>query len=141
MSLISTLTERGAWWGQGSLPDRITVFRNPTLAICDTRDDVVHVSYGYGLFTGGLGLLWLIPWAVFYRQPRESRQITEQERELLAASNAEEEQAGLADKAPWLLESRLREAGATFSSGDAWAPFVVVDDKLVTGQNPHMLDA
>ncbi|MGA8847081.1 MAG: type 1 glutamine amidotransferase domain-containing protein [Nocardioides sp.] len=57
-------------------------------------------------------------------------------RKLTAFTDAEEEQAGLADKAPWLLESRLREAGATFSSGEPWAPFVVVDDKLVTGQNP-----
>ena len=36
------LTERGEWWAAGSLPDRITVFRNPTLAICETRDDVVE---------------------------------------------------------------------------------------------------
>jgi putative intracellular protease/amidase len=57
-------------------------------------------------------------------------------RNLTAFTDAEEEQAGLADKAPWLLESRLREAGATFSSGEPWAPFVVVDGKLVTGQNP-----
>jgi len=34
------LTERGEWWA-GSLPDRITIFRNPTLAACDTREDVV----------------------------------------------------------------------------------------------------
>jgi len=34
------LTERSlAWTG---LPDRITIFRNPTLAICDTEDDVVE---------------------------------------------------------------------------------------------------
>lgn len=57
-------------------------------------------------------------------------------RELTAFTDAEEEQAGLADKAPWLLESRLRESGARFSSGESWAPFVVVDDTLVTGQNP-----
>ena len=36
------LTERGAWWAAGALPDRITVYRNPTLAICDTREDVVE---------------------------------------------------------------------------------------------------
>jgi predicted Zn-dependent protease with MMP-like domain len=35
------LTERGEWWAAGSLPDRITIFRNPILEICDTRDDVV----------------------------------------------------------------------------------------------------
>jgi putative intracellular protease/amidase len=57
-------------------------------------------------------------------------------RRLTAFTDAEEEQAGLADKAPWLLEARLREAGASFSSGEPWVPFVVVDDKLVTGQNP-----
>jgi putative intracellular protease/amidase len=57
-------------------------------------------------------------------------------RNLTAFTDAEEQQAGLADQAPWLLETRLREAGAAFSSGEPWAPFVVVDDKLVTGQNP-----
>jgi predicted Zn-dependent protease with MMP-like domain len=35
------LTERDGWWAAGSLPDRITIFRNPTLALCQTRDDVV----------------------------------------------------------------------------------------------------
>ena len=36
------LTERDSWWASGSLPDRITIFRNPTLAVCDTREDVVE---------------------------------------------------------------------------------------------------
>ena len=35
------LTERDGWWAAGSLPDRITIFRNPTLAICDTVEDVI----------------------------------------------------------------------------------------------------
>jgi len=34
------LTERGEWWAAGSLPDRITIFRNPTLRICETSDEV-----------------------------------------------------------------------------------------------------
>ena len=33
------LTERSLSWT--GLPDRITIFRNPTLAICETEDDVV----------------------------------------------------------------------------------------------------
>lgn len=36
------LTERGEWWGAGSLPDRITIFRNPTLSVCDSREEVVE---------------------------------------------------------------------------------------------------
>jgi predicted Zn-dependent protease with MMP-like domain len=40
------LTERGSWYA-GVLPDRITIFRRPTLEICDTVGDVVdevHVT-------------------------------------------------------------------------------------------------
>ena len=36
------LTERDSWWASGSLPDRITIFRNPTLACCHTAQDVVE---------------------------------------------------------------------------------------------------
>lgn len=35
------LTERDTAYG-GVLPDRITIYRKPTLAICDTEEDVVH---------------------------------------------------------------------------------------------------
>jgi predicted Zn-dependent protease with MMP-like domain len=34
------LTSRG-WDYGGVLPDRITIYRNPTLRICDTDDDVI----------------------------------------------------------------------------------------------------
>ncbi len=36
------LTERTMSWATGSLPDRITIYRNPTLAICDEPEDVVE---------------------------------------------------------------------------------------------------
>ena len=36
------LTERDGWWAAGSLPDRITIFRNPTLAVCETAEEVVE---------------------------------------------------------------------------------------------------
>jgi len=36
------LTERGAAWASGALPDRITIFRNPTLRGCETVDEVVE---------------------------------------------------------------------------------------------------
>lgn len=51
-------------------------------------------------------------------------------------TNVEEAQAGLADKLVWLLEDRLRKAGAKFEAGDPWTPHVVVDRNLYTGQNP-----
>ncbi|MCD5312087.1 metallopeptidase family protein [Kineosporia babensis] len=36
------LTERDEWWAAGSLPDRILIFRNPTLAICETEQEVAQ---------------------------------------------------------------------------------------------------
>jgi predicted Zn-dependent protease with MMP-like domain len=35
-----SLTDRGGGWGYGELPDRIFIYRNPTLRICDTADEV-----------------------------------------------------------------------------------------------------
>ena len=35
------LTERGSWYA-GALPDTITIYRNPTLAICESLEDVVE---------------------------------------------------------------------------------------------------
>ena len=39
------LTERGEWWAAGSLPDRITIFRNPTLRIAESPEQVVEVAF------------------------------------------------------------------------------------------------
>lgn len=36
------LTERDSWWGAGSLPDRITIYREAILDICDSREEVIH---------------------------------------------------------------------------------------------------
>lgn len=55
---------------------------------------------------------------------------------LTAFTNEEEEQGGKADKAPWLLEDRLRDAGLHVLTGEAWAPHVETDRTLVSGQNP-----
>ncbi|MFF9276890.1 type 1 glutamine amidotransferase domain-containing protein [Streptomyces griseosporeus] len=56
--------------------------------------------------------------------------------EVAAFTDAEEKQAGLADKAKWLLQTRLEEAGVAVRAGEPWAANVVVDRNLVTGQNP-----
>jgi len=62
-------------------------------------------------------------------------------RRLTAFSNTEETQTGLAANAPWLLEDRLRAAGASFEAGAPWSSHVVVDGNLVTGQNPASAEA
>ena len=55
----------------------------------------------------------------------------------MTAFTDQEEQAARQDKqVPFLLESTLRERGAIFSGADNWQKNVVVDGRLVTGQNP-----
>ena len=53
-----------------------------------------------------------------------------------AFTDAEEEAVGLTEAVPFLLESRLRELGALFESGETFAPHAIADGRLVTGQNP-----
>ncbi|WP_068064396.1 type 1 glutamine amidotransferase domain-containing protein [Nocardia xishanensis] len=55
---------------------------------------------------------------------------------LTGFTNAEETQAGFADKAKWLLQDRLVQIGADFREADPWSPNVVADRNLITGQNP-----
>jgi putative intracellular protease/amidase len=62
-------------------------------------------------------------------------------RTLTAFLDDEEAQAGFADKAPWLLETRLRQQGAQFQGAAPWQSYVVVDGNLVTGQNPQSAGA
>ena len=51
-------------------------------------------------------------------------------------TNSEEEAVGLTNVVPFLLEDRLKERGGIYSKATDWAPYVQVDGKLVTGQNP-----
>lgn len=55
---------------------------------------------------------------------------------LTAFSNKEEEAIGTENKVPFLLESALVEKGANYSCLANWQEYVVVDGRLITGQNP-----
>lgn len=55
-------------------------------------------------------------------------------RKLTGFTNAEETMATFAGNAPWLLEDRLRLAGAQFEAAPPYTVHVVVDGNLITGQ-------
>lgn len=57
-------------------------------------------------------------------------------RRMTCFTNEEEREAGAEDVVPFLLESRLEERGATIEKADPYREKVVVDGRLVTGQNP-----
>ncbi|MBV8625591.1 MAG: type 1 glutamine amidotransferase domain-containing protein [Herbaspirillum sp.] len=56
-------------------------------------------------------------------------------RNVTSFSNEEENVYAQAD-VPFKLEDALREEGAQYSAADAWQSNVVVDGRLMTGQNP-----
>ncbi len=51
-------------------------------------------------------------------------------------TNTEEEAVGLTEVVPFLVEDALRRNGGRFSKAGDWAPYVVADGLLITGQNP-----
>lgn len=57
-------------------------------------------------------------------------------RKVTGFSNTEEEGVALTDVVPFLLEDELKKNGGDYSRGADWAPHVMTDGKLVTGQNP-----
>ena len=57
-------------------------------------------------------------------------------RKVTGFTNSEEAAVELTDVVPFLVEYEFKKLDATYEKGGDWAPFVVVDGKLVTGQNP-----
>jgi putative intracellular protease/amidase len=57
-------------------------------------------------------------------------------RRLTAFTNAEESASGLTDVVPFALQTALEQRGAQHVGGPDFAANVVVDARLVTGQNP-----
>jgi len=51
-------------------------------------------------------------------------------------TNKEEAELGTTEIVPFLLQDKLIERGAIFIEGEAWQENVVVEGRLITGQNP-----
>lgn len=51
-------------------------------------------------------------------------------------SNTEEDAVELTDIVPFLVEDVLKARGGVYAKGPDWAPYIVQDGLLITGQNP-----
>ena len=60
-------------------------------------------------------------------------------RKVTGFANTEEEAVQLTKVVPFLVEDELKAKGGFYSKGDDWAPYVVSDGLLITGQNPASL--
>ncbi|WP_046060381.1 type 1 glutamine amidotransferase domain-containing protein [Paracidovorax citrulli] len=57
-------------------------------------------------------------------------------RQVTGFTNSEEEGVQLTKVVPFLVEDMLKANGGEYAKGADWAPFVLTDGMLVTGQNP-----
>lgn len=57
-------------------------------------------------------------------------------RRVTGFTNGEEAAVELTDVVPFLIEDEFQKLGAYYEKGPDWAPFIIEDGKLVTGQNP-----
>ena len=57
-------------------------------------------------------------------------------RQVTGFTNGEEADVELTDVVPFLIEDLFITQGAHYQKGPNWAPFILEDGKLITGQNP-----
>lgn len=57
-------------------------------------------------------------------------------RRVTGFTNQEEDIVELSQFMPFMLEDKLKERGARFEAAESWSEQVVVDERIVTGQNP-----
>ena len=62
-------------------------------------------------------------------------------RRVTGFTNGEEAAVELTDVVPFLIEDEFKRQGGFYEKGPDWAPFVIEDGKLITGQNPASSEA
>lgn len=62
-------------------------------------------------------------------------------RRVTGFTNGEEAAVQLTDVVPFLIEDEFKALGGLYEKGPDWAPYLVEDGKLVTGQNPASSEA
>lgn len=131
------------------------------LAATVRLDAVSHTGFDALFYPGGHGPLWDLaedpastaliqsflaagkPVALVCHAPGVLRHAITQDgrplvegRQVTGFTNSEEDAVGLTAIVPFLVEDELRAKGGLYSSAADWAPYVVTDGLLVTGQNP-----
>jgi putative intracellular protease/amidase len=71
----------------------------------------------------------------------ESGQLLIEDKNITGFSDTEEEQVGLTNVVPFLLEQELKKYGAIYNKGKNWSSFTQQDGLLITGQNPASSEA
>ena len=73
--------------------------------------------------------------AVFHRAMYQGEHLVKGKR-VTGFTNGEEAAVNLTHVVPFLVEDELKRIGGIYEKAADWAPFAVVDGRVVTGQNP-----
>ncbi|HEY4075516.1 MAG TPA: type 1 glutamine amidotransferase domain-containing protein [Rhizomicrobium sp.] len=73
--------------------------------------------------------------AVFHRVLYQGQPLVKGKR-VTGFTNEEEEEVQLTHVVPFLVEDELKRVGGLFEKRPNWQPFALVDERVVTGQNP-----
>ena len=106
----------------------------PLWDLAEDRDSIALLESTVASGTP-LGVVCHAP-AVFRHARTEDGAPLVSQRDVTGFSNSEEDAAGLTDVVPFLVEDMLKSLGARYTSGADYAPHVITDGTLVTGQNP-----
>ncbi|MCX4238560.1 MULTISPECIES: type 1 glutamine amidotransferase domain-containing protein [Streptomyces] len=148
---------------QTDLTRRFESDAEATAALADTvrLDSVAAEDFDTVFYPGGHGPLWDLaedthsarlieatlragkPLALVCHAPGVLRHTVNEDgtplvrgKKVTGFTNSEEEGVGLTKIVPFLVEDELKGLGGVYSKGDDWAPYVVRDGLLITGQNP-----
>ncbi len=135
---------------------------NAQLAATLRLDSVSQADFDTVFYPGGHGPLWDLaedknsialiesflaaakPVALVCHAPGVLRHVKTPEgrplvegKKVTGFTNTEEAGVGLTEVVPFLVEDELKAKGGLYSKGPDWAPYVVSDGLLITGQNPH----
>lgn len=131
------------------------------LAATVRLDSVSQAQFDTVFYPGGHGPLWDLaedrhsieliqsfiaagkPVALVCHAPGVLRHVTTPDgkplvegKQVTGFTNSEEAAVGLTAIVPFLVEDELKARGGIYSKSDDWAPYVVTDGLLITGQNP-----
>ncbi|MGY6126615.1 type 1 glutamine amidotransferase domain-containing protein [Paraburkholderia strydomiana] len=131
------------------------------LAATVRLDSVSQAQFDTVFYPGGHGPLWDLaedrhsieliqsfiaagkPVALVCHAPGVLRHVTTLDgkplvegKQVTGFTNSEEAAVGLTEIVPFLVEDELKARGGIYSKSDDWAPYVVTDGLLITGQNP-----
>lgn len=147
--------------------DRFKDDTNAQAVLANTQrlDSVSAADYDAVFYPGGHGPLWDLaddptsirlieafydsgkPVAAVCHAPAVLRHVKHQGESIVKGkrvtgfTNSEEEAVKLTKVVPFLVEDELKRLGGKYEKADDWQSFAIVDDRLITGQNPASSEA